>query len=197
MNDKTNNSVSPEEIIRHLVQEGMAAISHYQVWSVFGEREHLTRQEIFNHVDYGDFFHASYTAHYKMIFIALGKIFDKGTKTASIKTLIKVLERENRNDLVTYIEEKLGPQTDIHKRADRIQKIEAIRNQSIAHNRRNVSKKEIYERTCLTPDDICHLINDTCNVINHLASEFGCNGLSTSGRAKKSMLKALDVLMAA
>ena len=197
MNDKTSHSDGPRDIIKHLVQEGMAAISYYQVYSVLRKKEYLAQQEILGHDDYKDYFHASHTAHFKMIFIALGKIFDKDPKAASIKELIKVLKKEKRYDLVTYIEEKLGPQTDIHKRIDTIKKIEAIRNQSIAHNQRNPSKKETYENNPVERDELGCFIDVTCEVINHLASEFSANGISTSGRAKRSMLKVLDALMAA
>ena len=188
MNDTTSYSDAPRDIIKHLVQEGMAAISYYEVYSVLGRKEYFAQQRILDNDNYKDFFHVSHTAHYKMIFIALGKIFDKGSETASIEKLKKVLKNEKRNDLITYIEEKLGSQTEICKR------IQAIRNKSIAHNQRNPSKEEIYEDNPVTPNELYCLINETCEVINYLALEFGLSGMSMSGRAKKSMLKVLEVL---
>ena len=134
MNDKTSHSDGPRDIIKHLVQEGIAAISYYQVYSVLRNKEYLAQQEILGHGDFKDYFHASHTAHFKMIFITLGKIFDKDPKAASMKELIKALKKEKRHGLVKYIEKKLGPQTDIHK------KIEEIRNKSIAHNQRNLNR---------------------------------------------------------
>lgn len=198
MNDnKTSHSDGPRDIIKHLVHEGIAAISYYQVYSVLRKKEYLAQQEILGHGDFKDYFHASHTAHFKMIFITLGKIFDKDPKAASMKELIKALKKEEKDDLVTHIENKLGPQTDIHKRIDTIKKIEEIRNKSIAHNQRNPSKKEIYENNPVERDELGCFIGVTCEVINHLASKFDLSGISTSGRAKRSMLKILDVLMAA
>ena len=72
-----------------------------------------------------------------------------------------------------------------------------IRNQSIAHNQKNMSKKEIYEQNPVTPDELCCVINETCKVINHIALEFNLSTMFMDDKIQQSTLKVLDALQAA
>ena len=192
MNDNTIHSDDhPEDIIKDLVQEGMEARASYQVWSVLRKKEFFDRhEEILTNSDYYDFFSASGTAHFKLIFLSLGKIFDSGRRRASIENLKRSLEKANRKELVTYIEKNLGDQIETRE------KIKAIRNKSIAHNQLYMSAGEPYKTNQVTPDELCCFIDETCMVINHLAQEFNLNGMFMSDRVQRSTLKVLGELKA-
>lgn len=192
MNDKTIHSDDhPEEIIKELVQEGMEARASYQVWAALRKKEFFDQyEEILTNSDYYDFFSASSTAHFKLIFLSLGKIFDSGRRPASIENLKRSLEKANRKELVTYIEKNLGDQIEIRE------KIKAIRNKAIAHTQLYMSAGEPYKTNQVTPDELCCFIDETCKVINHLAQEFNLNGMFMSDRVKRSTLKVLGELKA-
>lgn len=179
------------KVIKDLVQEGMAARASYQIWSALRQEAFPDYEDTLNQPDYRDFFSTSSSAHFKLIFISLVKIFDFGSKTSSIDNLKKALKKANRVDLVTYIEEKLGNQKEIHER------IKKIRNQSIAHNQRNLSKQEVYKMNPVKPDELRPFVDETCEVINQLAQEFGLSTMFTSDRVKQSTLKVLRTLKAA
>ena len=180
------------KVIKDLVQEGMAAREYYQIWSALRLRQEdfPYYKDTLMHPDYRDFFSTSSTAHFKLIFISLGKIFDPRPKTSSIHNLKKALKKANRVDLVTYIEEKLGNQDEI------LRKIKNIRNKSIAHNQRNPSKQEIYKMNPVAPDELCPFIDETCEVINQLAQKFCLSTMCTSDRVKQSTLEVLRALTA-
>ena len=179
------------KVIKDLVQEGMAAKASYQIWSALRQDAFPDYEDILKQPDYYDFFSASSPAHFKVIIISLGKIFDSSQGTSKIDYLKEALNKANRDDLVTYIEEKLGNQDEI------LRKIKNIRNKSIAHNQRNLSKQEIYKKNPIEPDELRPFIDETCEVINQLAQEFCLSTMFTSDRAKQSTLKVLRTLTAA
>ena len=72
-----------------------------------------------------------------------------------------------------------------------------IRNKSIAHNQGNLPKGEVYKKNPIIADELCCFIDETCEVINHLAQEFGLSMMFTSDRVKQSTLKVLSALKAA
>ena len=165
----------------------MAARASYQIWSALRQEAFPDYEETIKQPDYYAFFNTSSSAHFKLIFISLGKISDSRAGTSSIEDLKKA----NRVDLVTYIEDKLGNQKEIRE------KIKKIRHQSIAHNQGNLLKREIYEKNPVTPDELCCFIDETCEVINHLAREFGLSTMFMSDRVKQSTLKVLSTLTGA
>ena len=121
MNDKTTHSDGPKAIIEKLVQEGMVAKSSYQIWSALRIKEFFDRyEEILTDDNFYAFFSTSSAAHLKVIFISINKMFDSGRGPASIENLRKVLKDVNKHDLVTYIDEKLGIQTEIPEITERI-----------------------------------------------------------------------------
>ena len=181
----------PEDIIKDLVQEGMAARASYQIWSALRQDAFPDHVETLKRPDYYAFFSTSSSAHFKLIFISLGKIFDSNSRTSGIETLKKALKKANRVDLETYIEEKLGNQKEIRER------IKRIRHKSIAHNQGNLSKEEIYKTNPVTADELWSFIEETCEVINHLAWEFGLSTMSTSDKVKQSTLNVLSTLTTA
>ena len=168
----------------------MAARASYQIWSALRQDAFPDYEETLRQPDYYAFFSASSSAHFKLIFISLGKIFDSRAGTSSIEDLKKALKKSERLDLVTYIEEKLGNLKEIRER------IKKIRHKSIAHNQGNLSKEEIYQTNHVTADELCCFIDETCEVINYLASVFGLSTMFMSDRVKQSTLKVLSALTA-
>jgi hypothetical protein len=143
-----------------------------------------------NKWEYVDFFHLSNSGHYKMIFFALSKVFDRDTRASGFASLKAALHAENRAALAEYVEAELSPLT------ARVARIDTIRNQTVAHNQTGLIRKEIYEANGVTPNEIRELIDKTCTVINQVARELGMSEIIFESmrfeEATLALLKALQ-----
>ena len=81
-------------ITEHLIEEGIAARAHFQVWWALRNLALPRLLPAMNDLNYVDFFHASNSGHYKLFFIALSKIFDRDDRVAGIRELKKALRAE-------------------------------------------------------------------------------------------------------
>lgn len=177
------------KIIRDLIDEGTAAKAHFQVWWALRNVALPDYYETMNHKEYVDFFHASNSGHYKLIFIALSKIFDPDEKTSGIRSLKKALEDTGRPDLKRYVESEMA------NLATLVQKLMKIRNQSVGHNQTDLSRVKVYKINGVSPNQIRDLIEKTCKVINHVAHQLGIsNTIFESTRAEQATLKMLETL---
>ena len=172
-----------------LIEEGIAARAHFQVWWALRNKALPRFYDAMNNLEYVDFFHASNAGHYKLFLLALSKIFDRDTRVAGLSELRRALSDEGRNDLVDYIERSLSP---LH---DRIKAIMGIRSQSLVHNERALCRGQVYEINGITPNQIRELIDVTCGTINHVASELGIsNTIFDSDRSESATMKMLEAL---
>lgn len=74
-------------ITEELIEEGMAARAHFQVWWTLRNLALPQYLSTMNNLDYVDFFHASNSGHYKLFFISLSKIFDRDDRVSGVKAL--------------------------------------------------------------------------------------------------------------
>ena len=177
-------------IVHHLIEEGKVARAHFQTWWPLRNLAIPEFLPAMNKWEYVDFFHVSNTGHYKMIFFALSKIFDRDTRASGFASLKAALRAENRTALADYVEAELSPLT------ERVARIDTIRNQTMAHNQTGLIRKEIYEANGITPNEICELIDKTCAVINHVARELGISEIIFESKrfedATLALLRALQ-----
>lgn len=177
------------EIAILLIEEGIAARGHFQVWWALRNKALPRFYETMDNHEYVDFFHASNTGHYKLFLLALSKIFDRDTRVAGLSEFRRALTEEGRADLAKHIEKSLLP---FH---DRIKAVLDIRCQSLVHNERALSREKVYKINGITYNQIRELIDATCRAINHIATELGINNtIFDSDRGERATLRMLEVL---
>ena len=178
-----------ENILDDLIQEGIAARVHYQTWWALRNLALPDYYDTMNDYRHVDFFHASNSGHYKLIFITLAKIFDPDSKAAGLRSLRIALEATGRNDLRDHIQKACAPMTDT------VKKVMRVRNQTIAHNQKDLSREKAYKLAGITPNQMRDLINDICDLINYIARDLGrTNTIFDSDRAEEATLRMLERL---
>lgn len=177
------------DITLHLIEDGIAARAHFQVWWALRNRALPEYLDTMNELDHVEFFHASNSGHYKNFFVALSRIFDRDPRTAGMRELRKALAFEGRRDLADYLVAKL------RLIEAQVGSVMQIRNKSIAHNDRSIPRDKVYEINGITPDEIRELIDVACTAINHIAGELGLSERIFQGerfeRATLNMLRRL------
>jgi hypothetical protein len=176
-------------ITQVLIEEGIAARAHFQVWWALRNLAIPQFLRTMNNWDYVDFFHASNAGHYKLFILALSKIYDKDTRVAGLSELRRALKDEGREELSDYISKQLNP---LRKR---ITAIMGIRSQSLVHNERALPRTKVYQLHGITPNQIRGLIDKTANTINSVARELGItNTIFESDRHERAVIRMLDTL---
>jgi hypothetical protein len=176
-------------IAGHLIEEGTAARAHFQVWWTLRRLARPRFHQVMNVSSYVEFFHTSNSGHYKLIFVALSKIFDRDSRVAGVRELRDALRAEGKADLGMELAQALKP---LERRISRILN---IRNQSIAHNDRAISRAEVYKSNPIAPDEIRDVIDLTCAAINHVADELGiAHVIYEDDRLERATLGMLEVL---
>ncbi|MBN4063665.1 hypothetical protein JYT79_02675 [Cardiobacterium sp. AH-315-I02] len=177
------------KIITDLIDEGIAANAHFQIWWALRNLALPKYLNAMNNLKYVDFFHASNSGHYKLIFISLSKIYDLDPRTSGIKNLKAELRKAGNIKMADYVEKELSSYTSL------VTKLSNIRNQTIGHNQISLERKEAYNRNGVTPDEIKELIDKTCCVINEVARDIGINNtIGDSDRFESATLKLLEEL---
>jgi hypothetical protein len=164
------------KILDHLVEETNAARASFQVW--WALRNHALPEffDTMNDSKLIQFFHASNSGHYKLIFVALGKIYDSDTRSAGVAELKNALRADGRHDLADTIEKDLAAVN------SHVQRILGIRNQTVLHNEQAIERTKIYEINGITPDEIWELIDTTSKTINSVANALGHPFLVSASR---------------
>jgi len=87
------------EIAKVLIEEGIAARGHFQVWWALRNLALPRFYETMNNHEYVDFFHAANSSNYKVFLLALSKIFDRDTRVAGLSRLRRLLNEEGKPEL--------------------------------------------------------------------------------------------------
>lgn len=132
---------------------------------------------------YVDFFHASNSGHYKLMYIELGCAFDSDDRAASVRKLKEHLKDDGRTDLVDRIEQRLAPFDTL------VRKVLIIRARLIAHKELDVDSRKLYKRLKIVPDDIGKLIATLSSLVNELYEE--CLTRTTSSPVRRTGLRRL------
>ena len=177
------------ELLSILRDEAGAARAHFHTWWALRNMAIPEYFDTMNNYEFVDFFHVSNSGNYKLIFISLAKIFDRDSRTAGIVKLKNVLIDEGHQNLADEITNRLG------KKEELIKKILRIRNQSISHNQSELPREKVYKINDITPDQIREVIDETCSVMNDIASAFGMSTvISDADRLEQATLNMLRQL---
>lgn len=178
-----------KEIAHTLIEEGIKARAHFQVWWALRNKALPKYYDAMNDFAYVDFFHAANSGHYTLFLLSLAKIFDHDSRVAGIKEFCRALRAEGMNKSALAICHALKPHQGI------VKKVMAIRNKSVVHNEHGITRSEVYELNGVTPNQIRDLIDVTCKSINEAASGLGLNNLIFDGdRAERATLNMLETL---
>lgn len=156
------------EILQHLIDEASAARAHYQVWWALRNLALPDFYDTMNDPAYVQFFHASNSGHYKLIFVAIGKIYDSDSRSAGISELKAALRVEG----LDVIADKL--QSDLSAATSQVSRLLAIRNRTVLHNEHAISRQQVYQLDGgITANEIRDLIETTTHAINSVADALG------------------------
>ncbi len=182
-----------DELLRRIADSVNAAQAHYQTW--FTLRGHGTAlpdyYEVMDDSRYVDFFHASNSGHYKLMYIELGCIFDSDTRAASIRNLKEKLNALGRDDLVNKINVELKPYIKL------VSNIIAIRAKLIAHKEVGADSDNVHAKFNVVPDDVNALIKKCCFLINLIHAEVSKSNqeiAAETDRFEKATFELLKVL---
>jgi len=155
------------KILDHLVEEANAARAYFQVWWALRNLALPQFYDTMNDSNIVQFFHASNSGHYKLIFVALGKIYDSDTRSAGIAELKTKLRAEGRDDLASKLE------IDLIAVTSHVQRILGIRNRTVLHNEQAIDRAKVYEINGIKANEIWELIDVTSEAINSVARALG------------------------
>lgn len=180
---------SAREITELLIEEGVGARAHFQVWWALRNlalpKYHATMSEF----RYVDFFHAANSGHYVLFFLYLSKIFDRDPRVAGIAELKRSLVSEGFAAVAADLEGTLAPY------AMHVEKVMGIRNRSVVHNEHAISRDAVYELNGITPNELRKLIDVTCEAINEVARSLGIsNVIFESLRTQEATMRMLEAL---
>lgn len=174
------------EIVRTLLEEGNVAKAHYQVWWALRNLALPNFYSEMNEQDVRLFFHASNSGHYKLMFVALGKIFDSDARASGIRTLKDALRAEGKGQVADQLEAQLADMTPL------VEKILNLRNRTIIHNEHALSREKAYELNGgVTANDIRDLIDAAGEAINSVAESLGYSSRVTYDNAFESATLAM------
>ncbi|MFZ2207075.1 MAG: hypothetical protein WAV22_00240 [Porticoccaceae bacterium] len=178
-----------KEIACTLIEEGIKARAHFQVWWALRNKALPKYYDAMNDFAYVDFFHAANSGHYTLFFLSLAKIFDRDSRVAGLKEFRHALRAEGMNKSALAISRALKPHQEI------VRRVMAIRNKSVTHNEHGITRCEVYKLNGVTPNELRDLIDATCKSINEAAWELGINNLIfDSDRTERATLNMLETL---
>jgi len=191
---KEDMTVQLRECFNLVRDSSVAAMAHYQIWfALRGEEKAVkTHFDDMNDTRYVDFFLASNSGNYKLMFIETACLFDSDEKTHNIRSLKALLSSNDLSELTKKFNSKLSPYTKL------VSNIKTIRSRIIAHKEANVEPKELYKKHGIKPDDIKDLLNTVAELLGEVESKLNNNSSSSTcgvtdrwERATFNLLKAL------
>jgi hypothetical protein len=176
-------------IAQLLIDEGTAARAHFQIWWALRNLALPKYLPTMNDHNYVDFFHAANSGNYKLLFLALSKIFDRDSRVAGISEFKRALRVEGHGRIALRIAKELKPIEPLVKRVMR------IRNKSVVHNEHAITRNKVYEINGITPNQLRQIIDTVCATISTAARELGlANTIFESNRFERATLGLLERL---
>lgn len=174
----------------------VAALAHYQIWfTLRGAGKAIdTHLDDMNDHRYVDFFHASNSGNYKLMFIETAALFDSDTNTNNIRTL----KDHMHNNGLSVLADKFSDQLNVY--SSLVSNIKAIRGKIIAHKEANVDPGGLYKKHGIKPDDIRDLLFKSGELLQELESVLNnnssCSSVSPTDRWERATFNLLDALKA-
>ena len=174
------------QILQHLIDETNAVRAHYQVWWALRNLALPDFYDTMKDVRYVQFFHASNSGHYKLVFVALGKIYDSDTRSAGIRELKAALRAEGHSSVADKLEADLASATSL------VARLLTIRNRTVLHNELSISREQVYQfGGGIKANEIRDLIETTTYAINSVADALGYSSRVSAGRPYESATLAM------
>ncbi|WAC49314.1 hypothetical protein OVA03_05235 [Asticcacaulis sp. SL142] len=108
-----------------------------------------------------DFFRFDEENNFRSLIVSLYSLYDKRRDANSIKSIIRDLPANINLDISNKIDHLSG----------KLQKIEHLRHNVIAHRNSSASYNAIYKKAKITPNDIKHVIDNTLEILSLIALE--------------------------
>lgn len=173
------------KILDHLIDEANSARAHFQVWWALRNLALPDFYDTMNDSGYVQFFRASNSGHYKLIFVALGKIYDSDTRSAGIAELKSALRAEGRDVVADKLESDLASMR-LH-----VERVLGIRNRAVLHNEHAIERAKVYELNGIKTDEIWELIATTSEAINTVADALRYPSRVSSSRSYETATLAM------
>lgn len=192
--DMSEASVELRDCFDKVVSSYTGAIAAYQIWFTLRGKDKAieTYLDDMNDRNYVDFFHATNSGNYKLIFIETASLFDPDDRAASIRTLKSFLNRENLSSYSSKMDQKLG------KYGKLVSNILTVRSKIIAHRDIGTTPAELYKKHGIKPVEIKQLLNDCGEVLQEIEAYLTSNSTSssvcTTDRFEKATFGLLETL---
>lgn len=186
------NMASSVDIIHTLIEEGNVAKAHSQIWWALRNRALPDFYHVMNNEGVRLFFHASNAGHYKLMFVALGKIFDSDSRASGVRALKETLRSEGKVSVANQIEADLAPISGL------VEKVLLLRNRTVVHNEQDLPRDQAYQLNGgVTANQVRDVINAVGEAINAAAEAVGypCR-VTISDGFEDATLRMLEMLRA-
>ena len=179
--------VIPQHDLQRLISEAQNARACFRVWRTLDwSKGEPTRRQAMDDWTYVDFFHVTMWGTLTLAFLSLGKIFDRSPSALSLRDATRGL---HDSELIRKVDDLY------EKQRDAIEKIERIRDKSVAHNDRLTGERKLFEEVGITPNEMENLIDDVAGVLNAAAEQVASlHRVPDDLRFKKAVHSLLDKL---
>lgn len=175
-----------DNLLERLAESATEARAHYQVWWAIkhdGRAKHLPALNRFV-----DFFEATRIAHFRCMILALWKLFDRNTKTASLYALLEDADVKVSSELERELREHLAPRKILKG-------LNQVRHLFVAHRNALQSAEAIFSRADISPNELRDLIESSAELIRKIQRQSGeSNTVFSSSRAHQSTVALLEAL---
>lgn len=180
-------AVSTKNDFRRMMSEAENARACFGVWRTLDlSKGDPRRLNAMNDLTYVDFFHVTMWGTLTLAFLSLGKIFDRPKSALNLRNAAQNL---NDNELIRDVDKLYDERKAV------IEKIKCIRNKSVAHNDRRKDEPSLFREVGITPDEMEHLIEDVCKILNAAARRVpSLNRIPDDLRFKNAVYSLLDKL---
>ena len=185
-------TVNLRQALYRLREEAGASRAYFETWNALqlAKGDSQSRAAMNDH-RWVDFFIVSTLGSFRLCFLSLGKIFERGRNSINLHFLEKELNESGYTQLNPCL-------TSIRTEYDStIKKILAVRNKVVAHND-TTAVDAVFEDVSITPNQIEQLIDALCDALNRIAAALDypdrISGGERSRNAVRSLLDALQTV---
>lgn len=179
--------MSPEKILRDLLESIIAAKAHYQTWWVLANEARPKFVPAMN--QFVDLFITTQDAHFNSMIMNLAHLFDKGRDKSTLINYLRLDKSSYTSVDFKNLEDEINKLTELAK------SILTIRHKAVAHKDQKLNEIEVFKGADITPNQIRDLIFSCANLVDDLRRRKSWpNGVFQSQRFTKSTLNAIQCL---
>lgn len=179
--------VTADTVLHDLIELGIEARKHYQVWWALVHEARLRYRPTMNR--FSDYFNAAVRAHFDSMALAIARMYDKKSSTSTLAKYLKL-------DASSFSARELGHFTScVTQLAARAKVVLKIRHEAVAHKPSDRTERQVFQANPFKPDEIRELIDDSIDLIEQWRRRKGWNnGVFQSRRFSTSVLGVLEAL---